>query len=95
MAGERSPKDTFITVYGRKPVLEALGTKAAALPFTATVDDQGRLASLKVSVPAAGEVKAYQASITMSKYGATTAQATPAAAEVVDAPAQAYDFFNG
>jgi 23S rRNA (guanosine2251-2'-O)-methyltransferase len=24
MAGERSPKDTFITVYGRKPVLEAL-----------------------------------------------------------------------
>src|SRR4051794_18053224 len=25
MPGERSPKDTFITVYGRKPVLEALG----------------------------------------------------------------------
>lgn len=25
MAGDRSPKDTFITVYGRKPVLEALG----------------------------------------------------------------------
>ena len=24
MPGERSPKDTFITVYGRKPVLEAL-----------------------------------------------------------------------
>lgn len=24
MLGERSPKDTFITVYGRKPVLEAL-----------------------------------------------------------------------
>jgi 23S rRNA (guanosine2251-2'-O)-methyltransferase len=24
MAGERSPKDTYITVYGRKPVLEAL-----------------------------------------------------------------------
>ena len=28
MAGERSPKDTFITVYGRKPVLEALGDHA-------------------------------------------------------------------
>jgi 23S rRNA (guanosine2251-2'-O)-methyltransferase len=25
--GERSPKDTFITVYGRKPVLEALGDR--------------------------------------------------------------------
>jgi len=24
VAGERSPKDTFITIYGRKPVLEAL-----------------------------------------------------------------------
>src|SRR5918999_2693619 len=28
MAGERSPKDTFIPVYGRKPVLEALGDRA-------------------------------------------------------------------
>src|SRR3954470_17479207 len=28
MPGERSPKDTFITVYGRKPVLEALGDHA-------------------------------------------------------------------
>jgi 23S rRNA (guanosine2251-2'-O)-methyltransferase len=28
MTGERSPKDTFITVYGRKPVLEALGDHA-------------------------------------------------------------------
>jgi 23S rRNA (guanosine2251-2'-O)-methyltransferase len=28
VAGERSPKDTFITVYGRKPVLEALGDDA-------------------------------------------------------------------
>jgi 23S rRNA (guanosine2251-2'-O)-methyltransferase len=25
VTGERSPKDTFITIYGRKPVLEALG----------------------------------------------------------------------
>jgi 23S rRNA (guanosine2251-2'-O)-methyltransferase len=28
MGRERSPKDTFITVYGRKPVLEALGDRA-------------------------------------------------------------------
>src|SRR3954452_16448595 len=28
MPGERSPKDTFITVYGRKPVLEALDDRA-------------------------------------------------------------------
>jgi 23S rRNA (guanosine2251-2'-O)-methyltransferase len=28
MPGERSPKDTFITVYGRKPVLEALDDQA-------------------------------------------------------------------
>jgi 23S rRNA (guanosine2251-2'-O)-methyltransferase len=27
VSGERSPKDTFITVYGRKPVLEALGDR--------------------------------------------------------------------
>src|SRR3954470_2712441 len=28
MPGERSPKDTFVTVYGRKPVLEALDDQA-------------------------------------------------------------------
>jgi len=28
VVGERSPKDTFITVYGRKPVLEALDDQA-------------------------------------------------------------------
>ncbi len=28
MPGDRSPKDTFITVYGRKPVLEALDDQA-------------------------------------------------------------------
>ena len=28
MPGERSPKDTYITVYGRKPVLEALDDPA-------------------------------------------------------------------
>jgi 23S rRNA (guanosine2251-2'-O)-methyltransferase len=27
VSGERSPKDTFITIYGRKPVLEALGDR--------------------------------------------------------------------
>jgi 23S rRNA (guanosine2251-2'-O)-methyltransferase len=39
MAGERSPKDTFITIYGRKPVLEALGDHALRVDKVILADD--------------------------------------------------------
>src|SRR5918997_6898889 len=39
MAGERSPKDTFITVYGRKPVLEALGDDALRVDKVVLADE--------------------------------------------------------
>jgi 23S rRNA (guanosine2251-2'-O)-methyltransferase len=35
----RSPKDTFITVYGRKPVLEALGDAGLAVDKVVLADD--------------------------------------------------------
>jgi 23S rRNA (guanosine2251-2'-O)-methyltransferase len=39
MAGERSPKDTFITIYGRKPVLEALGDHALRVDKVILAED--------------------------------------------------------
>jgi 23S rRNA (guanosine2251-2'-O)-methyltransferase len=38
MFGERSPKDTFITVYGRKPVLEALSDVALRVDKVVVAD---------------------------------------------------------
>src|SRR3954453_12496144 len=39
MPGERSPKDTFITVYGRKPVLEALDDDALQVDKVVLADE--------------------------------------------------------
>ena len=35
----RSPKDTFITIYGRKPVLEALGDDALQVDKVVLADE--------------------------------------------------------
>jgi 23S rRNA (guanosine2251-2'-O)-methyltransferase len=40
VAPERSPKDTFITVYGRRPVLEALDDSALRVDKVILADDQ-------------------------------------------------------
>ncbi|MEH1015387.1 hypothetical protein V6U90_20010 [Micromonospora sp. CPCC 206060] len=75
-------------------IIKALGTKGAALPFTATVDKQGRLTALTIDLPAAGESKAHQVKVTYSDYGAATKVEQPPAAQVVEAPASTYEMLN-
>ncbi|GAA2631213.1 hypothetical protein GCM10010399_74140 [Dactylosporangium fulvum] len=75
--------------------VKALGDKAKAVPFEATVDDKGNLATLKVSVPAYGDTKAGDVTATFSDFGAPVTVTTPAASEVEDAPASTYDLLNG
>ncbi|HEX5741577.1 MAG TPA: hypothetical protein VFY17_08515 [Pilimelia sp.] len=70
----------------------ALGARAAALPFTAEVDDAHRLTRLEISVPAAGRAPAYRRVATFADYGSATVPEPPAAA--VDAPAAVYDVLN-
>ncbi|MFF5079980.1 hypothetical protein ACFY36_23250 [Actinoplanes sp. NPDC000266] len=67
-------------------MLKALGDKAAAVPFTAATDTEGRLTELAVELesiaPGAGQMTA-----TYSDWGAPVTIAKPAAGEVVEMPA--------
>ncbi|MFC4020578.1 hypothetical protein ACFOW4_21915 [Micromonospora sp. GCM10011542] len=75
-------------------VVKALGAQAKALPFTAKLDAQGRLAQLVVSIPAAGETKAHDITIGYANYGTAGAAQKPPANQVVEASAETYEMFK-
>ncbi|HEV7713568.1 MAG TPA: hypothetical protein VGP16_35565 [Asanoa sp.] len=74
--------------------IKALGAKAKAVPFTATLDDAGRLATIDIKVPAYAKVKAFTHHATYSKYGSAPEVKAPAASASQDAPAAAYELLN-
>jgi len=74
--------------------LKALGDKAAHLAFTAVLDDQGRLTSATVVIPAAGKLKASTAVITYDQYGTAAKPTLPTAAEQVKAPSTVYKMYG-
>lgn len=57
--------------------IKAMGTAAATLPFTATLDDQGRLTTLVIDAPKAGDTPAGKWSYTISGYGEQKTQTKP------------------
>jgi hypothetical protein len=63
----------------------------AAVPFTATLDGQGRLSELKIT----GANEAFNLDITFSNYGSPTPIAAPAVADVLPAPDLLYQALNG
>jgi predicted small lipoprotein YifL len=73
--------------------LKQLGDKAKAVPFTATVDDQGRISQLTLDMNSLmqgmGMVKT-----TYSGYGEPVNVTAPPASEVVEMPAQLIDSMN-
>lgn len=75
-------------------VLQALGEKAKAAPFTATLDGQ-HLVSLKITVPAYGTVAEQALTVDYTAHGQPVAVAAPKAADVLAAPAAVYGLLNG
>ncbi|MEU4639038.1 hypothetical protein [Micromonospora sp. NPDC023814] len=75
-------------------LVKALGAQAKSLPFTAKLDAQGRLTELVISVPAAGDTKAHDITVTYADYGNATAPQKPAADKVVEAPASTYEMLK-
>ncbi|MDP9795272.1 hypothetical protein J2S43_003784 [Catenuloplanes nepalensis] len=65
-------------------LLAQLGDAASAVPFTATLDGEGRLLTFVYDVPAAGAVPANHVELTLSGYGASQAPAKPDPAEVAN-----------
>ncbi|GAA2515815.1 hypothetical protein [Pilimelia columellifera] len=72
--------------------LTALGELAKTVPFSATVDVEGRLSNLTLKMPAAGKVKADDKTITYSAYGTATLPAMPVDGK--PAPASVYQILN-
>lgn len=72
--------------------VDKAGAAAKSTPFTATLDDQGRLSELKID--ADGYDGNLTQDITFSDYGTPDPVVEPAASEVVPAPESAYAFFN-
>jgi len=74
--------------------LRALGDKAKAVPFEATVDAKGRLTSTVVRIPAAGKTKASRYAITYAGYGTTPTPVAPPADQQQPATGDAYELLN-
>jgi hypothetical protein len=73
----------------------ALAAKAKAMQFTATVDDKGRLLTLTMPIPAAGQAAASTYTATFSGYGSAPTLSAPATGETVEAPEAEYQYLNG
>jgi hypothetical protein len=73
--------------------LTKAGDQAKAVPFTATLDDQGRL--LTFSVNGAKISKPLQFELVFSHYGAATAATQPTATNTVAASSSVYSLLNG
>lgn len=71
--------------------MAALGDKAAAVPFEATVDDQGRIASFTIKAPASTTRPARTWNVTYSGWGTTLSITKPAA---IPAPRTLYVLYN-
>jgi hypothetical protein len=69
------------------------GAAAKAVPFTATLDDQGRLIAFTVN--GAKISKALQFTIVLSHYGAASAVSAPATSSVTNASSSIYSLLNG
>jgi hypothetical protein len=98
-SGDRTYKGTMdlskAKVMGLTPDdIKDLGDKAKAIPFEATLDDQGRLTTLKLTLPEAGSNKADTYTLSYSDFGATVTATKPAANQTIEAPAAAYTLLN-
>ena len=74
-------------------LLDKVGAKAKAVPFTASVDDQGRLTSMKID--GSGIDPQLNVSMTFSDYGSPSNVTKPDASQIVEAPSAVQQMFAG
>ncbi|MBM2621182.1 hypothetical protein JIG36_37340 [Actinoplanes sp. LDG1-06] len=70
--------------------IDESGAQAQKVPFTAGLDDQGRLAELTVQIPAMNGQAAQPLEVLYSDYGVPVTVTKPAASEVTEAPDSLY-----
>ena len=72
--------------------LQALPAANRIVPFTATLDGEGRFAKIVIKMPAVAEFPASDLTTTFADYGTAIPITQPAAADVVPAPDMIYQF---
>ena len=71
------------------------GAAAKDVPFTAGLDDQGRLSALTIQLPAVSGQQAQPLDVLYTDYGTKVTADRPATAEVVEAPDDLYKSLGG
>ena len=74
--------------------LAALGDEAKNIPFTVTLDADGRISKIVMKMPKVGDFAAADLTTTFSNYGAPVEIPKPAAEEAVPAPEMIYLFLQ-
>jgi len=74
--------------------LTALGDKAKAAPFVATLDQQRHLTSIKITIPAYGTTAEELISVDYAAHGQPVAIAAPKSADVTTATTAVYTLLN-
>jgi hypothetical protein len=73
----------------------AWGASAKDVPFTAGLDDQGRLSALTIQLPAVNGQQAQPLDVLYTDYGTAVTADRPAASAVVEAPNDLYSSLGG
>jgi hypothetical protein len=77
-------------------LLAQFGDAFKAIPFQATTDDEGRLTSLTIQMPALGaDIPASTTKMTFSDFGTPVHVQAPPAAQTQEAPDAVYQLFGG
>lgn len=96
--GDRSFRGTFDLSKPAAGIsdkdIKDLADKAKNIPFEATLDAEGRLSTVKFTIPARGNQPARTVDMTISDYGAKVDVTRPVASQVVEAPDIVYSFIN-
>jgi len=75
--------------------IDGYGAAASQVPFTAGLDDQGRLSELAITLPAANGKPASTVDALYTDYGAPVTVQKPAASEITEAPDSVYEALAG
>jgi hypothetical protein len=78
-----------------KVTVDSYGAAAQRVPFTAGLDEQGRLSELTIQLPAVNGQPAQPLEVLYTDYGIAVGDLTPDPATVVEAPANLYTTLGG
>jgi hypothetical protein len=78
-----------------KTTVDTWGASAQKVPFTAGLDEQGRLSALTIQLPAVNGQQSQPLEVLYTDYGSTVTADRPAAAELTEAPDSLYTSLGG